>query len=344
MKSSFLRLLAFFVLIYSTSSAQKLKKADRTIVSNIQTHINYFNTDALKGRVAGSDGEKLAGEYIIKQLSRWGVKARGTGNSWYQPFEIYDGKEVLPSTHFNIDGNKLELYKDFFPLAFSANKGTDAIAAIALAENGVPWFKDMKEIMDDLEDGKPIDTLEIIRTKAIRAAKKGATAFVVYNTANSDDLEFDRFNRSATVSIPVLYLKKNAYKKYCSDESASLELSIEVALEIKKRTGNNLIGYADNGRDSTIIINAHLDHETDVAGLIEIARLLKSSQPKSRNYLFVTFSGEQEGLPGKNYFQEHATLSLNKINYTIDLDTLGIGENPKGLNLVKHSIEIIKNH
>lgn len=344
MNSSFLRLLTFFVLIYSASSGQKLKKSDRTIVSNIHTHVTYFNNGYLKGRAAGTDGEKLAGDYIVKQLSHWGVKAKGPGNSWYQAFEIDDGKEVLPTTHFNIDGNKLVLYKDFFPFAFSASKATDAVVAIALAENGVPWFKDLKEIMDGQEESNPVDTFEVIRTKAINAAIKGATALIIYNTTSKADLEFDRFNKSPAVSIPVIYIKKEAYKKYFTDESATLELALEVALEIKKRTGNNVIGYADNGRDSTIIISAPLNNVTDVAGLIEIARLLKGLKRKSRNYLFITYSGEQKGLTGKNYFLQHTDLSLNKINYTIDLDTVSTTEIPKGLNLVKRSFEIIKNH
>ena len=54
------------------------------------------------------------------------------------------------------------------------------------------------------------------------------------------------------------------------------------------------------------------DNASGVAAVIELARLLKGSRLKGNNYLFVAFSGEEEGLYGSGYFVEHPVIDLGK--------------------------------
>jgi aminopeptidase YwaD len=337
-------LLSLLHLAYAPAFAQKkLKKSDRLIVSNMQAHVTYLNGDKLGGRKAGSDGEKMADEYIIKQFSKSGLKPRGE-KEWYQVFKIYDGKEIKPSTNFTINDEKLELYKDYFPLAYSANKNAEAAVAVALAENGVPWFKDIKELFND-DDSAKTDTFDIIRNKAKLAATKGATALIIYNRSEGNDLEYNRYDQSQTVDIPVLYVTSKAFKKYASDESAIIDVKMNVQLEPKSRNGSNVIGFADNGADSTVVASAHLGNDAGIAALIETARLIKANKSKKRNYLFVVYCGENNGTQGVEYFNRHLPAGVKNINKTVNMDSLASTvENPKDLNLVKRSIEIIKNN
>ena len=337
-------LLALVLIAYTPSFAQKkLKKSDRTIVSNIRLHETFLKGEKLDGRKAGTDGEKLAGEYIVKQFTKSGLKPRGE-KDWYQAFKIYDGKEIKPSTKLSINDDQLELYKDYFPFAFSANKNTEAAVAIALAENGVPWFKDIKELIND-EDSIKADTFDVIRNKAKQAALKGASALIIYNRSGGHELEYNRYDVAETVDIPVLYIKNEAFKKYSTDESAIIDVKLNVELEPKSRTGNNVIGYADNGADSTVVTSAHLGDESDIAALLEAARLVKASKIKSRNYLFVAYCGDKDGTHGQQYFNDHTPANVKNIKHTVDLDSVAATvDNPKGLNLVKRSLEIIKNN
>ena len=339
-----LQLLALLVLAYAPSFAQKkLKKSDRVIVANLQTHVTFLKGDKLEGRKAGSEGEKLADEYIIRHFSKSGLKPRGE-NQWYQEFNIYDGKEIKPSTTLVINEDQLKLHEDYFPFSFSGNKSTEAAVAIALAENGVPWFKDIKELIND-EDTLKADTFGLIRKSAIQAAAKGASALVIYNRSGKSDLEYNRYDTSQAVDIPVIYITNNAFKKYSADESAIIDVKLNVELEPKSRTGNNVIGFADHGADSTVITSAHLGKETEIAALIEAARLIKASKTKARNYLFVAFCGEGNGLHGENYFNHHPPVDFQSVNKKLNLDELAATvKNPKGLNLVKRSVEIIKNN
>ena len=114
--------IAFFyhILLSATAFSQKLSKSDKAIITNLKTHIYYLADDKLEGRRAGTQGEKLAGEYISTQFRNIGIVPKGT-DGYYQAFEINDGKQIGESTYFSVNGKNLEVNKEFFPLPFSAN-------------------------------------------------------------------------------------------------------------------------------------------------------------------------------------------------------------------------------
>lgn len=335
-------LLTLFVTFQSYGFAQKLKRADRTIVSNIQAHVKSLGGNNSSEYQAGSASEKAAGEYIGRHFAKAGLKPMGDSNGWFQQFPIYDGKEIKKGTSLTINGNKLRLHDDFFPFSFSANKNTEAAVAIALAENGVPWFKDLKEILET-EESASIDTLAYIRKKAISAAEKGASALVVYNSGDMPDIKYDRFNTLPDVTIPVIYLDKEAFKKYCSDESEIIDVAIHVDKEEKNRKGMNVIGFADHKADSTIIAAAHLDNEAEVAALMEVARLVKQGKNRRKNYLFIAYCGEQQGAKGMEYYKEHPVTPNTAASRMVHLDSVSVANSQhEGLNLVRQSVELIK--
>ena len=53
---------------------QKLKKADKIILTNLETHIKYLANDKLEGRRTGTSGEKLASDYIIAEFEKEGLQ------------------------------------------------------------------------------------------------------------------------------------------------------------------------------------------------------------------------------------------------------------------------------
>jgi len=102
-----------------SATAQKLKKADKAIVANLQTNIGYLADDKLEGRRTGTAGEKLAYEYISKAFANAGLVPKGDNGTYIQNFEVNDGREVSGASFFTINNNKLELNKDYFPFSFS---------------------------------------------------------------------------------------------------------------------------------------------------------------------------------------------------------------------------------
>jgi Zn-dependent M28 family amino/carboxypeptidase len=112
-------------------------------------------------------------------------------------------------------------------------------------------------------------------------------------------------------------------------------------------TGRNVLGYLDNKAAQTIVIGAHYDHlgyneyggslyrgedkqihngaddnASGVAMMLNLAAKLKETNT-SNNYLFMSFSGEEMGLLGSNYFVKNATIPVDSINYMINMDMVG---------------------
>jgi hypothetical protein len=213
----------------------------------------------------------------------------------------------------------------------------------------MPWFLDVKELLDINKDNPHFDINESVKIKVSEMLAKGASAVFVYNTSDKEDgIVFKEKDKTEQLSIPVIYITKEAAKKYFTDEAASLDVKLKTDIGPKTRTGNNVIGYIDNGALTTIVLGAHFDHlgygedgnsmvrngekqihngaddnASGTAALIELARLLKLSKAKQSNYLFIAFSGEELGLYGSKHFVEHPTIDLGKVNYMINMDMLG---------------------
>jgi len=344
--------LLLLLFVAQFAAAQKIKKADKPILANLHNHIEYLASDQLEGRRTGTNGEKLAMEYISNQFKVIGLIAKGT-EEYYQPFEVDDGKQINPNSQFVINNDKLEPGKDFFPFPFSPNQSIEALASVSLREVEMPWFVDLKDPLEEnLSVGKVnphFDLEEYIKKNTKKAKERGASAIILYNTSFIDDkLFFDPKDKSEKLSIPVLYVSKQTAQKYFNDPTATLNIKFKIDIGEKKRTGHNVIGYIDNAAATTVILGAHFDHlgygedgntrsttnehliyhgaddnASGTAALIELARILKASKAKKNNYLFIAFSGEELGLFGSKYFTEHPTIDLNKVDYMINMDMVG---------------------
>lgn len=345
-----LRLSIIFILSISVFSvnAQKLKKADKVIIANLQKHIGYLADDKLEGRRAGTNGEALAMTYISNQFSEIGLLPKGE-KGFFQPFDINDGKQVNEATSLFIKGKELKLNEDFFPLAYSGNAELDAEPALALQEADMPWFLNLKDVLEENKDNPHFDVDDFVKTKVTQVQKKGASALIVYNTSGIEDkLQFNAKDRTEAAKIPVVYVAKEPAKKYFSDVSATVPVKMKTDIGEKKRTGNNVIGYINNNAASTVILGAHFDHlgygedgnsmlrtgeklihngaddnASGTAALIELARLLKNSKIRNTNFLFIAFSGEELGLYGSKYFADNPSIDLKSVNYMINMDMVG---------------------
>ena len=355
-----IRITILLVLLAQTTVAQKLKKKDKVVFTNLQKHISFLADDKLEGRRTGTNGEKLAYEYISSEFTKAGLTAKGENNTSLQAFEVNEGKEVNKPTHLIIDGNDLQLDKDYFPFVFSPNKSVEAATAIALPERGTLHFWNLNEVLEENKNNPHFDIQDALKTKVSSATEKGATGLIVYNTSTiNDDFKFEAKAKTETTTIPVVYVQKNIANKFFKDETITHDIKIKIDIGNKVRTGHNVIGYIDNGAVNTIIIGAHYDHlgfgedhnslftgttpaihngaddnASGTSAMIEVSKLIKAANLKKYNYLFIAFSGEELGLYGSKYFTEHSTINLSTANYMINLDMVGrLNDSTRGLNI-----------
>lgn len=337
------------VLVFAACSpAKKVTKADVQTLENLKLHIQYLADDKLEGRRTGTNGEKMAMEYISNQFKSIGLLPKGS-KGYYQPFEINEGKQIDDSTKLIINGNNLVAGKDFFPFPFSLNQKMEALPSISVQEADMPWFFDLKEQLEENKANPHFDLANYIYTNSKKAKDRGASAVILYNTSSIDDkLTFNGKDKSEQLTIPVLYVTSKEAQKYFKDPSATIDIKFTTALSEKKRTGHNVVGYIDNGAATTVVLGAHFDHlgygedgnsrntsteriihngaddnASGTAALIELAKKMKQSKANNNNYLFIAFSGEELGLYGSKYFTENPTIDLKTANYMINMDMVG---------------------
>jgi aminopeptidase YwaD len=128
-------------------------------------------------------------------------------------------------------------------------------------------------------------------------------------------------------------------------------LSIDVDVIRRESPSFNVIGILEGSdpqlKNEAIVIGAHYDHlglggegslapregqihhgaddnASGVAGVLELARIFSSQQPRPRRTIvFIAFSGEEEGLLGSNYYVNHPVVPLANTVAMINMDMIG---------------------
>jgi hypothetical protein len=94
----------------------------------VLNHIKFLSSDELKGRANGSEGMERAAEYVAQQFKAAGLKPGGTGNDWFQPFELQAGLTIGEGNALEIDSKdaavRLTLGSSYYPLAATPNDTT----------------------------------------------------------------------------------------------------------------------------------------------------------------------------------------------------------------------------
>jgi hypothetical protein len=311
-------------------AAEAQQKADQQVIASLKSHVQYLTANKTDGGVNANDAVV---RYISTQFKTIGLQPKGT-EGYIQAFKIDDGKKIEPATYLKINDTTLQLNKEYFPLAYSAEKKVTGMPAMALKERGVPWFTDIKDWIEENSKSAGFNLDDAIKKEVARSVAKGATALFLYNTSSSaDGLQFNKKDKSSPVAIPVIYITPEGYKKYFGDHSQMLDVDLNIAFSENNISGNNVIGYLDNAASSTIVIGAHYNHSTDnavgaddngsgVAMMIELARMLAASKAKHNNYMFIALSGNDKGLAASNYWIQNATVTV-PINYMLNLDMVG---------------------
>ncbi len=220
------------VLILSAISILAQDKNNNSEITSeeIKAHLNYLASDALKGRFTGSEGERLAAEYIKNQFELAGLKPFFNG-SWFQDVPFIERVEMTKnnSLALKINGKDIQTIagQDFTTLAFSG-KGK-AGGELVFAGYGISSEKlnyddytniDVKGKIVVIMKSHPehdstrsqFEMISTLRSKASSAKDKGAAALIIVNgyfPKNEDllvDLRYD--GAPAMKDFPVIQVKR----------------------------------------------------------------------------------------------------------------------------------------
>jgi hypothetical protein len=342
-------------LFFSTYGISQTGEPDTLL---LKQHIMTLADDKMEGRETGTEGEKLAYEYISTEFRKLGLLPKGEAG-YTQPFQFNAGSYMGPSNELKVKNKNFVAGDQFYPLGYSSNgkfKGNAVFVKNGIAAPGYNDYEGLTNLNGKvfvMESGYPegmdphsrMAEYADFRTRLDSAIAKGAVAVIFVNSSkDSEDPSRSYSNRITPVSIPVIFANGEAAKAL---NGGSMPVSGSAEILKKEKTGHNILGYIDNNAQQTVVIGAHYDHlgygiegslyrgekkaihngaddnASGVAGLIELARILKSSDLKSNNYLFIAFSGEEMGLLGSNHLVKHFPFPVSQVNYMINMDMIG---------------------
>jgi aminopeptidase YwaD len=214
-------------------------------VQKLRTHVTYLASDKLEGRRTGSEGAKLAAEYIAKEFSRYGLQ-RSIGwdtpgmsileadspNRYLQKFPYVAGVELGKGNKlsFSLVGNSTDLQvgDDWMPLGLSTNTQLENVpvsfVGFGITSSELKYDDYAKAgsagriavALAGTPDGDnphgQFARYEDVRWKAIAARAAGARALVVIArevNLKDDRLSQLRFDNSAgDAGLPVIVLSR----------------------------------------------------------------------------------------------------------------------------------------
>jgi aminopeptidase YwaD len=187
-------------------------------------------------------------------------------------------------------------------------------------------------------------------------SRQVVSAFLVpYNTRSLTNLEKDisRVSLAKLAPPPGWSLEKENF----SIPTTAGEVTLSTEIVRHEVAASNVVGILEGSdprlQSEAIVIGAHYDHlgrggegslapregeihhgaddnASGVAGLLELARVFSSQQPKpKRTIVFIAFSGEEEGLLGSNYYVNHPLVPLANTVAMINMDMIGRMKNNK---------------
>ena len=233
----------FVVILSFTSCKQSTTNPEITTI-DLQESLFYLASDSLQGRLPGSPGGILAGEYIADEFKTYGVKPAGE-NGYYQNFEVVTKTDAPADKNTLKVGDALaELNKDYIPLSYSSNGTVNADVAFVgygfdIAIDSLQWNDynniDVKDkwvlvLRNDPEIRNPNSFFIPFsgeKSKVLTAKEKGAKGILFVagtKVARKDkliDLAIDQ--TESNLGIPAFNITRDFANKILSNSGKTIE-------------------------------------------------------------------------------------------------------------------------
>lgn len=301
------------------------------------------------GRGYVNGGDSIAAEFIKDEFEKRGLEK--IGNSYFQEYKFkvnsfpgemsvaVDGTALSPGVDFVVDPSSGGVHNKSYQLHFLTHEqhldpeylvglikrlNEDDSRAVVFDLKGYSGdsLKAAQQIM--YEVGTYVPIIEIVDTKFTWSVG-----------------EIQQFKLFLQVQREVV--------------ANASEIVIDVDADQYVHKARNVIAFlpaeTKAKKKKTIVFTAHYDHlgrmgtETYFPGandnasgtamLFYLADNFKA-HPIDANVLFIAFSGEEAGLRGSKYYVEHAEYPLEKMDFLVNLDIMGSGE--EGITVVNATL------
>lgn len=311
-----------------TSESSLLINSDKQIINKINVDRIYQHIEHLSAvpRIAGTDAEYQAVQYIKKQLESYGYKTE------IQEF-TYVGYSDPLTVNLSVEGYSGELKPRSFSYTIDGNVTGELIYA------GLGTKSELENI--DLSGKIALIQRGSInfQEKVLNAAEKGALAVIIYNNvegAVNGTLGGAHDNYVPAVSITkaegealvteleggqTLTANVLVEGSFSGEQTSHNVIAIKSPTNKKKATGNIIAIGAHH--DSVALAPGANDNASGTAVTLELARVFKNL-PTNTEVHFLTYGAEELGLIGSDYYVNSLPQDkLNRIVGYFNLDMVG---------------------
>jgi hypothetical protein len=306
----------------------------------------------MEGRETATPGQKRAAAYIESKFKEFGLMP-GNGNSYQQVYPVY--QDTLTNYSLTVNGEPLVAPDNYVPSLNSA-AGTWHVDNLYFVGMGSPdTTLDVKGKWIVTDEGISLPRL---RAKIAYFRRKEAKGLILISRFYNRrvDLKGNMYRNVTSNEFPFISVTYPALSKMLNRtlDSASLSIlpkevyPVNVNYTLAKQRLNlessNVLGVlpGTDKKDEYVFITGHYDHlgirngviyygaDDDGSGttsVIEIAESFAKAKKKGhgprRTMVFMTVSGEEEGLWGSEYYTEHPLFPLDKTTVDLNIDMVG---------------------
>lgn len=319
-----------FLLITVSGFAQKYQ---RYLVDTLASP--YFD-----GRGYVNNGAQHASEFITNQFDSLGLT-----NSMNQSLPIQ--VNVFPGIlNLEIDGVNLIPGIDYLvdPISGGGTTTVEAANINVFSKSQMKKLMNSKKYISNILIIQKPDTLtgERIREFTLLIQALGDLWPIVVLT--NDKLTWGVGTKA--LRYPVFWVNKPGIKKI-----KIISYQVDQRL-VNQKTNNVMAMVKGTGKKQNyLLVTAHYDHlgrmgsntvfpgaNDNSSGVAEMLALAAhfSKKPLKKNILFVAFAGEEAGLVGSKYFVNNPLVPLDSIDFVLNLDLSGTGD--EGITVVNATL------
>lgn len=312
---------------------------------NFQAQLNYgkelvnkLASDEFYGRGYVNNGERIAADFIASEFKKHGAKQ--FNESYFQYFNLqvntFPGAMIVqiqdrilkPGKDYIVDPNSGGITGTYVLKSITEQNYAEMINKYDFSSQDLPYA-----FVINFE--KPKDGNHRAQQGAIKKLIAEKAPLLVIN-----DHKFTWSVGNQAYNFPIIEITSENLE----DTDSLVYFDIQNKLETSYQT-QNIIGYIEGTckkkKENYIVFSAHYDHlgmmgkeatfngaNDNASGTAMVINLLKyfSKNPPKQSVVFMLFGAEEAGIVGSKYYTENPLFGLNKIQFVLNLDIFGTGD------------------
>lgn len=340
-------LLIGLMLIVLGNSYVNIFDATKFEGANVFNHIRELSSPRYAGRLAGSEGNKLALSYIEQYFTQVGLEPAGEGDTYYQGL-----KTMVPNykshPYLRVRDKLGNLLKEF-------EFGKDFLESMDNYGSSGHFQGQLMFLTRDINAYLPEELKDKVIVKAglmdkdmeyaVDCGVKGILIVTTNPTGNLTRTAVSIKSKKGK-AVPVQALTWASFESLAGYARQNLQVEVNQESPYEQVFTPNVLGKITGRNENAgyVIISAHLDHvgsafesgyfpgaldgASGVGMMLELARVMKQQTiVPEQTIIFVAWNGQEYGQSGSRYYTDHPLYPLAKTQVLV-LNMLGGSNNP----------------